>query len=87
MIQNTQNIEYTNDLKNHKLGYDNSEKIENLQYEAEVIEGYFPKELYEKKMSILDAYAKLNAAEEQVKQGKVLDADKGLKSIREKYNV
>ena len=33
-------------------------------------------ELYEKKMLMLDVYAKLNAAEEQVQQGKVLDADK-----------
>ena len=44
-------------------------------------------ELYEKKMLMLDVYAKLNAAEEQVQQGKVLDAEKSLKSIREKYNV
>ncbi len=44
-------------------------------------------EMYEQKMSMLDVYAKLNAAEEQVQQGKVLDAEKGLKSIREKYNV
>jgi len=44
-------------------------------------------EMYEKKMYMLDVYEKLDAAEEQVRQGKVLDADKGLKSIREKYNV
>ena len=44
-------------------------------------------ETYEKKMFMLDVYAKLNAAEEQVKQGRVLDADEGIKSIREKYNV
>ncbi len=44
-------------------------------------------EMYEKKMYILDAYAKLNAAEEQVREGKVLDADKGLESIRKKFNV
>ena len=44
-------------------------------------------ELYEQKLSLLDVYAKLNAAEEQVQQGKVFDAQKGLQSIREKYNV
>ena len=44
-------------------------------------------EVYEKKMYMLDVYSKLNAAEEQVQQGKVLDADEGLKSIRKKYNV
>ncbi|MBQ7475013.1 MAG: type II toxin-antitoxin system Phd/YefM family antitoxin [Clostridia bacterium] len=44
-------------------------------------------EMYEKKMYILDAYAKLNAAEEQVREGKVLDADKGLESIRKKFNI
>lgn len=36
---------------------------------------------------MLDVYAKLDTAEEQVQQGKVLDAGEGLKSIREKYNV
>ena len=44
-------------------------------------------EMYEQKMSMLDVYAKLDAAEEQVRQGKTLDADKELKDIREKYNV
>ena len=44
-------------------------------------------EMYEKKMYMLDVYAKLDAAEEQVQQGKVLDAGEGLKSIRKKYNV
>ncbi len=43
-------------------------------------------EMYEKKMYMLNAYAKLDAAEEQVQQRKVLDAGEGLKSIREKYN-
>lgn len=52
MIQSTQNIEYTYDLKDYEIRYDNSEKIEILQDEAQIIEGYFPKELYEKKMSI-----------------------------------
>ena len=44
-------------------------------------------EMYEKKMYMLDVYTKLNAAEEEVQQGKILDAGEGLKSIREKYNV
>ncbi|MCI8472570.1 MAG: type II toxin-antitoxin system Phd/YefM family antitoxin [Clostridiales bacterium] len=44
-------------------------------------------EMYEQKMFLLDAYAKLAAAENQVQDGKVLDAEAGLRSIREKYNV
>ena len=44
-------------------------------------------EMYEKKMRALDVYAKLDAAEEQVAQGKVLDAGEALKTIREKYDV
>ena len=44
-------------------------------------------EMYESKLYMLDVYAKLAAAEEQAKTGKVLDADDGLKSIREKYHV
>ena len=44
-------------------------------------------DMYEKKMYMLDVYTKLNAAEEEVQQGKILDAGEGLKSIREKYNV
>ena len=44
-------------------------------------------ELYEKKLALLDVYAKLSAAEEQVKAGKVLDAEEGLRAIREKYHV
>ncbi|MBR1908250.1 hypothetical protein IJ818_04880 [bacterium] len=52
MIQNLNNIEYTNDFIADKIVYDNSEKIETLQAETQVIEGYFPKELYEKEMSI-----------------------------------
>ncbi len=44
-------------------------------------------ELYEQKMFILDVYSKLEAADEQVKAGKVLDADRGLESLRKKYNV
>ncbi|MBQ7699411.1 MAG: type II toxin-antitoxin system Phd/YefM family antitoxin [Clostridia bacterium] len=44
-------------------------------------------EMYEKKMFLLDAYARLDAAEEQVKQGKILDADKALSDLKNKYNV
>ncbi len=40
-------------------------------------------EMYEKRMMLLDAYEKLEAAEKQVQQGKLLDAEDGLKSIRE----
>ena len=43
--------------------------------------------MYEEKMSILDVYSKLIAAEEQLTEGKVLDADDSLKIIREKYSV
>ncbi len=39
-------------------------------------------EMYEQKMLLLDTYSKLSAAESQVQEGKVLDADKGLVSIR-----
>ncbi len=52
MIQNTQNIEYSNDFINHEMRYDNSEKIETAQAETQVITGYFPEELYERRMSI-----------------------------------
>ncbi len=44
-------------------------------------------ELYEQKMFLLDAYAKLDAAEADVQNGKVLDAEEGLRSIRAKYHV
>ncbi|TCL74178.1 antitoxin Phd_YefM of type II toxin-antitoxin system [Hydrogenispora ethanolica] len=43
--------------------------------------------MYEEKMFMLDVYSKLNAAEEQLAEGKVLDGDASLKSVREKYNV
>lgn len=44
-------------------------------------------ELYEEKMYMADVYAKLMAAEEQVKEGKTIAADDSVKSIREKYHV
>jgi PHD/YefM family antitoxin component YafN of YafNO toxin-antitoxin module len=40
--------------------------------------------MYEEKMFMLDVYSKLSAAEEQLTEGTVLDADVALKSIREK---
>jgi PHD/YefM family antitoxin component YafN of YafNO toxin-antitoxin module len=43
--------------------------------------------MYEEKLFTLDVYNKLAAAEAQIAQGKVLDGDTSLKSIREKYNV
>ncbi|MFA5384068.1 MAG: type II toxin-antitoxin system Phd/YefM family antitoxin [Eubacteriales bacterium] len=43
--------------------------------------------VYEEKMFILDVYNKLAAAEAQVAEGKVLDGDVSLKSIRGKYNI
>ena len=44
-------------------------------------------ETYEEKMYVLEVYDKLIAVETQLTEGKVLDAKKALKSIREKYNV
>jgi PHD/YefM family antitoxin component YafN of YafNO toxin-antitoxin module len=44
-------------------------------------------EMYEEKMLMIDVYTKLKAAEEQLEEGKVLDGESSLKSIREKYNV
>lgn len=44
-------------------------------------------ETYKKKMFMNDVYEKLIAAEEQIKEGKVLEGDKSLKNIRKKYNV
>lgn len=44
-------------------------------------------ETYKEKMYVLEVYDKLNAAEAQLSEGKILDAQKALKSVREKYNV
>jgi PHD/YefM family antitoxin component YafN of YafNO toxin-antitoxin module len=43
--------------------------------------------MYEEKMFMIDVYSKLKVAEEQLAEGKVLDGDVSLKSVREKYNV
>ena len=44
-------------------------------------------EMYEKKLFMLDVYNKLAAAEAQIAQGKVLDAEDSLKRIRDQYSV
>ena len=43
--------------------------------------------VYEQKMAMLDVYAKLALAEDEIREGKVMDADDSLKLLREKYNV
>ena len=43
--------------------------------------------IYEEKMFMSDVYRKLNAAEEQLTEEKILDGDESLKEIKEKYNV
>lgn len=44
-------------------------------------------EMYDKSLFITDVYNKLTAAEIQVAEGKLMDADESLKKVREKYNV
>ena len=43
--------------------------------------------MYEEKMFMLDVYKKLAEAEKELAEGKVLDGEASLKSLREKYNV
>lgn len=43
--------------------------------------------MYEEKLFMFDVYNKLAAAEAQIAEGKVMDGETSLKSIREKYNV
>lgn len=43
--------------------------------------------VYEEKLFMLDVYNKLATADTQIAEGKVLDGDASLKSIRDKYNV
>lgn len=43
--------------------------------------------IYEEQMFMNDVFNKLSDAEDQLKAGKILDADDSLKRIREKYNV
>jgi len=42
---------------------------------------------YEEKMALLDVYAKLAEAEEQLSQGKTVDARAAIKELRAKYGV
>jgi len=42
--------------------------------------------LYEEKMFMLDVYQKLRDAEQQLTEGKILEGDTSLKSIRERLN-
>ena len=44
-------------------------------------------ETYEKQMRLLDVYAKLATAEEQVKTGNVLSAEASMKGLRERYGL
>lgn len=44
-------------------------------------------EAYEERMRMMDVYAKLAVAEEQIKTGKVRDAEGSVKELREKYGV
>ena len=44
-------------------------------------------QMYEEKLYMLDVYAKLEAAEKQIAEGKVIDADESLSRIREELNV
>ena len=44
-------------------------------------------QMYEESLYMHDVYAKLEAAEKQIAEGKVLDADESLAHIREELNV
>jgi PHD/YefM family antitoxin component YafN of YafNO toxin-antitoxin module len=44
-------------------------------------------ETYKKKLFVNDVYEKLIEADEQIKEGKVLDGYESLKELRKKYNV
>lgn len=44
-------------------------------------------EAYEDRMRMLDVYAKLASAEQQVASGQVLSAEDSLKGLREKYGL
>ena len=44
-------------------------------------------EAYEERMRMLDVYAKLASAEQQVASGQVLSAEDSLKGLREKYGI
>lgn len=42
---------------------------------------------YEEKMALLDVYAKLAEAEDEISQGKTVDARAALKGLRAKYGI
>ena len=42
---------------------------------------------YEEKMCLLDVYAKLAEAEEEIREGKTADAHTSLKNLRAKYGI
>lgn len=42
---------------------------------------------YEEKLLTLDIYSKIAEAEEEIREGKTLDAKKALKELRTKHNV
>lgn len=44
-------------------------------------------EAYEKRMRMLDVYAKLSEAEDQIKAGKVRKAEDSVKELKEKYGL
>ena len=44
-------------------------------------------EVYERNMFLIDTYAKLAEAEEQVKRGEVRDAGDALSDLRRKYGI
>lgn len=44
-------------------------------------------EAYDERMRMLDVYAKLASAEQQVASGQVLSAEDSLKGLREKYGL
>ena len=64
---------------------DDSENISHEQMLKEL--GITEKDLDGIDVEIEDIYSELEAAEKQVKQGKVLDADESLAQIKKKYNI
>lgn len=44
-------------------------------------------EAYEERMRMLDVYAKLSQAEEQIKAGKTRKAEDSMKELKEKYGL
>ena len=42
---------------------------------------------YEEKLAILDVYSKLAEAEEEIREGKTVDAQTSLKGLRAKYGI